>query len=66
MLTPGLRSGARVAKFADRRLLQYSHATSEAIRSGIWGSPFVIVDGEPFWGEDRLDQVDIWLQRGGW
>jgi 2-hydroxychromene-2-carboxylate isomerase len=41
-------------------------ATTEASRIGVWGSPFVIVDGEPFWGEDRLDQVDLWLTRGGW
>lgn len=41
-------------------------ATAEADGSGVWGAPFVIVDGEPFWGEDRLDQVDLWLERGGW
>lgn len=41
-------------------------ATSEASGAGVWGSPFIIVDGEPFWGEDRLDQVDLWLKRGGW
>ncbi|HSQ05731.1 MAG TPA: 2-hydroxychromene-2-carboxylate isomerase [Burkholderiales bacterium] len=38
----------------------------EAIRRGVFGSPFVIVDGEPFWGSDRLDQVDRWLATGGW
>jgi len=26
----------------------------------------IIVDNEPFWGEDRIDQVDLWLARGGW
>ena len=25
-----------------------------------------IVDGEPFWGSDRLDQIDQWLETGGW
>ena len=34
--------------------------------AGVFGSPFVIVDGEPFWGADRLDQVDGWLATGGW
>ena len=24
------------------------------------------VDGEPFWGSDRLDQVNRWLSTGGW
>jgi 2-hydroxychromene-2-carboxylate isomerase len=41
-------------------------ATDEAIARGIFGSPFVIVDGEPFWGHDRLDQIDRWLATGGW
>ncbi|MEO8156515.1 MAG: 2-hydroxychromene-2-carboxylate isomerase [Betaproteobacteria bacterium] len=40
--------------------------TEAAIGRGIFGSPYVIVDGEPFWGFDRLDQVDRWLQSGGW
>jgi len=29
-------------------------------------SPYIIVDGEPFWGSDRLDQIDKWLATGGW
>ena len=41
-------------------------ATDEAIELGVFGSPFVIVDGEPFWGNDRLDDVDKWLETGGW
>jgi 2-hydroxychromene-2-carboxylate isomerase len=40
--------------------------TDEALSRGIFGSPFIIVDGEPFWGADRLQMVDDWLQRGGW
>ncbi|MEE9559848.1 MAG: 2-hydroxychromene-2-carboxylate isomerase [Acidiferrobacterales bacterium] len=40
--------------------------TDAAIARGVFGSPFVIVDDEPFWGNDRLDQVDRWLARGGW
>ena len=37
-----------------------------AIAEGVFGSPFVFVDGEPFWGSDRLELVDDWLARGGW
>lgn len=33
-----------------------------ALAKGVFGSPFVIVDGEPFWGLDRFDQIDRWLQ----
>jgi 2-hydroxychromene-2-carboxylate isomerase len=38
----------------------------EAIAKGVFGSPFIIVDGEPFWGLDRFDQLDRWLATGGW
>ena len=37
-----------------------------AIAKGVFGSPYFIVDGEPFWGADRLDQVERWLATGGW
>lgn len=37
-----------------------------AIERKVFGSPFVFVDGEPFWGADRLDQVERWLATGGW
>jgi 2-hydroxychromene-2-carboxylate isomerase len=40
--------------------------TEAAIGRGVFGSPFVIVDGEPFWGSDRLGQVEEWLVTGGW
>jgi 2-hydroxychromene-2-carboxylate isomerase len=32
----------------------------------VFGSPFFIVDGEPFWGHDHLDQVERWMATGGW
>ncbi|MGH6894337.1 MAG: 2-hydroxychromene-2-carboxylate isomerase [Dongiaceae bacterium] len=38
----------------------------QAMDKGVFGSPFVIVDGEPFWGNDRLAEVREWLQTGGW
>lgn len=37
-----------------------------AIERGVFGSPYIIIDGEPFWGSDRLDQVEKWLATGGW
>lgn len=37
-----------------------------AIARGVFGSPYVIVDGEPFWGSDRLDQLERWLATGPW
>ena len=40
--------------------------TDAALARGIFGSPFILVDGEPFWGHDRLPQVERWLATGGW
>src|SRR5690349_6980039 len=37
-----------------------------AIGRGVFGSPYIVVDGEPFWGADRLDHVERWLETGGW
>lgn len=37
-----------------------------AIAAGAFGSPFFIVDGEPFFGVDNLELLDEWLARGGW
>ncbi len=36
-----------------------------AIAAGVFGSPFIVVDGEPFWGADRFDQIERWLATGG-
>ena len=40
--------------------------TNDAVARGIFGSPFFVVDGEPFWGHDRMDEVEQWLETGGW
>ncbi|NIF82690.1 2-hydroxychromene-2-carboxylate isomerase [Comamonas sp. Tr-654] len=37
-----------------------------SIAKGVFGSPTVVVNGEPFWGFDRFEQVDRWLASGGW
>jgi len=39
--------------------------TQTAVERGVFGSPFIFVDDEPFWGHDRLDQVERWLKTGG-
>ena len=41
-------------------------ATDDAIAQKVFGSPFFVVDGEPFWGHDRLDQLEAWVKTGGW
>lgn len=39
--------------------------TEAAIAKGMFGSPYIIVDGEAFWGADRLPQIEQWLATGG-
>lgn len=39
-------------------------ASAEAMAAGVFGSPYVIIDGEPFWGADRLPQIERWLAGG--
>ncbi|MEC9166967.1 MAG: 2-hydroxychromene-2-carboxylate isomerase [Pseudomonadota bacterium] len=41
-------------------------ANDRALAAGVCGTPFFIVDEEPFWGCDRLDHVERWLATGGW
>ena len=36
----------------------------EAIAAGIFGAPFFVVDGEPFWGNDRKPHIERWLGSG--
>lgn len=37
-----------------------------AIEKGVFGSPLLLVDGEAFWGHDKLPEVGRWLESGGW
>ena len=36
-----------------------------AIERGVCGAPYVVIDDEPFWGADRLPQIEKWLETGG-
>jgi 2-hydroxychromene-2-carboxylate isomerase len=39
-------------------------ACADAIAQGVFGAPFFVIDGEPFWGNDRRDQIERWLAAG--
>jgi len=39
-------------------------ANEAAIAAGVFGAPFFVVDGEPFWGNDRKPQIERWLEQG--
>ena len=36
----------------------------QAQARGVFGAPFMIVDGESFWGFDRFDQMEMFLKNG--
>ena len=44
--------------------LRLRQANDAAIAAGVFGAPFFIVDGEPFWGNDRRPQIERWLESG--
>jgi len=45
------------AKAAERQ------ACEDALAAGCFGAPYFLVDGEPFWGADRIEHIDRWLAR---
>ena len=42
---------------------RYQAFTDEALACGVFGSPSYVVDGEIFWGQDRLDFLQRRLSR---
>ena len=40
--------------------------TEDAVHRGVFGAPFFFVDGEPFWGSDRIWMMKKWIEEGGW
>jgi len=41
------------------------HTHEQAVTRGVFGSLWIFVDDEPFWGSDRLPMVEQWLE-GPW
>lgn len=63
----GLDGDACLAAIDDETYKQkLKDVTAEAIERNVCGSPFIFIGDEPFWGNDRLDMVDEWLETGGW
>lgn len=66
-LPPALDPAAVAAGAASEQAAALlRQAVTDSLNAGVFGSPTVIVDGEPFWGSDRLADVEDWLARGGW
>jgi len=51
---------------SDEARTDLREAVAASLERGVFGSPFFIVDGEPFWGCDRMPMLDEWLRTGGW
>jgi len=49
---------------ADDNKASLRAQTEEAQRLGLFGAPSFVVDGELFWGNDRLEQALDWATRG--
>lgn len=51
---------------ADSGLLEgaetYARNLEDAVDAGVFGAPFYVVGEERFWGQDRIDDVDLYLQ----
>ena len=43
---------------------RYETSTEEAIAAGVFGAPTYVIEGELFWGQDRLDFVERRLAQG--
>ncbi len=59
------RNALQAALGEDTLKVRLRAECDAAIARGVFGSPFVIIDGEPFWGVDRLPQIERWLETGG-
>jgi 2-hydroxychromene-2-carboxylate isomerase len=57
-LSAGFASGE-----ADRLLRA---AVDRSLAQGVFGSPFFVIDGEPFFGLEKMELVEEWLASGGW
>jgi 2-hydroxychromene-2-carboxylate isomerase len=57
---PTLMQGAQEPAIKD----ELRKRVEEAVAFGVFGAPTIVVDGERFWGNDRLPQIERWLASG--
>jgi 2-hydroxychromene-2-carboxylate isomerase len=63
----GLDSAALATALEDPALKERAkREVDSAIAAGVFGAPFFVVDGEAFWGVDRMPMLEEWVRRGGW
>ena len=60
----GLDRGQTAAGIADEAVkAQLKEENAQAMARGVFGSPFIIIDGEPFWGFDRFPHIRAWAEQ---
>lgn len=61
----GLPAARLAASQAESVQATYERYTQQAIAANVFGAPSYVIDGEIFWGQDRLDHVERRLAAGG-
>jgi 2-hydroxychromene-2-carboxylate isomerase len=56
--------GAALFNANDQAQAQFDSYTQQAIEQNVFGAPWYVYNGEPFWGQDRLDFLERALARG--
>lgn len=56
-----LEAGLQSQEMKDR----LKQEVDTALSLGVFGAPYVVIDGQPFFGADRLPQIERWLETGG-
>ena len=60
----GLSSARLEQAFSQSAQVAYEAFTQQAIDAGVFGAPSYVVDGEIFWGQDRLGFLERRLAQG--
>ncbi len=58
--------GASLLKASEGQAVQaaYAQNTQDAISGNVFGAPWYVYEGQPYWGQDRLDFLDRALAAG--
>ena len=59
----GLDAGEEIAAAQSEHIARkLADQTDEAMQTGVFGSPTFVVEGEVFWGDDRLEDAISWAR----
>jgi 2-hydroxychromene-2-carboxylate isomerase len=58
--------GAALLKASEGQAVQaaYAQNTQDAVSAGVFGAPWFVYQGQPYWGQDRLDLLECALAAG--